>query len=127
MLKPLQHKRVKQGVDNSFSIKVEREEVSTMGIVDLYPIDLTGWKFWMYVHKHTDYCPENEVCKVVGFVPRPEDGVIIFVTCGCKIDVPCGMYWYTIKYESPNGKVYKTQSAKYEIVPSLHDYFSIYK
>ena len=127
MLHPLHHKKVKKGQTDFYSIKVDREFVSPMGVVDLEPVDLTGWKFWMYVHKHVEYCCQNEVCKVVGFVPSPEDGIIYFTTLGCKIDVPPGMYWYSIKYESPNGKTFMTKSAKYEIVESFNDYFSIYK
>ena len=49
------------------------------------------------------------------------------MTGGCKIDIPAGMYWYSVKYETPNGKTYWTRSAKYEIVESLNEYFSIYK
>ena len=127
MIKPLQHRKVKKGADDNFSIKLDREYVSSMGVIDLEPVDLTDWKFWMYIHKHVEYCPENEICKVVGYVPDAENGIVFFLTGGCKIDVPAGMYWYSVKYETPNGKTYWTHSAKYEIVESLNEYFSIYK
>lgn len=127
MLRPLHHKKVKKGVTDSFSIKLDKEHVSPMGIVDLEPIDITGWKFWMYVHRHTDYCCQNEMFKVVGYVPNPESGVVYFTTMGCKVDIPVGMYFYSIKYETPNGKTHITRSAKYEVVESFNDYFSIYK
>ena len=127
MIKPLQHRKVKKGTDDNFSIKLDREFVSPMGVIDLEAVDLTDWKFWMYIHKHVEYCPGSEICKVVGYVPQPENGIVFFLTGGCKIDVPPGMYWYSVKYETPNGKTYRTQSAKYEIVESLNDYFSIYK
>lgn len=127
MIKPLQHRKVKKGADDNFSIKLDREYVSSMGVIDLEPVDLTDWKFWMYIHKYVEYCPENEICKVVGYVPDAENGIVFFLTGGCKIDVPAGMYWYSVKYETPNGKTYWTRSAKYEIVESLNEYFSIYK
>ena len=126
-MKPLQHRKVKKGEDNSFSIKFDKEFVSPMGIVDLVPIDLTDWKFKMYVHKHVEYCKEGEIFKTVGYIPNPENGIVFFLTCGCKVDITPGMYWYSVEYETPNGKKYMTQSAKYEVVRSLNDYFSIYK
>lgn len=126
-MKPLQHRRVKKGTDDKYSIRIDKEYVSNMGIVDIIPIDLTDWKFRMYVHEHVEYCPQNEIFKTVGYVPNPETGVVYFLTCGCKVDIPPGTYWYTIEYESPNGKVQRTESAKYEVVVSFNDYFSIYK
>ena len=59
MIKPLQHRKVKKGADDNFSIKLDREYVSSMGVIDLEPVDLTDWKFWMYSHKHVEYCPEK--------------------------------------------------------------------
>lgn len=126
-MKPLQHRRVKKAAGDKYFIKLDREYVSPTGIVDIFPTDLTGWKFRMYVHKHVEYCPQNEVFKTVGYVPNPESGIVFFLTCGCKVDIPPGMYWYSIEYETPNGKKHMTKSAKYEVVLSLNDYFSIYK
>ena len=124
---PLKHKRIKQGVENMIHIHLHKEYVSKMGVVTHIPINLDGWKFKMYVHRHVEYCVEQLLFKTVGYVPNPEDGTVYFITTACKNDLDPGMYWYTVEYETPDGKVHKTHSAKYEIVKSFNPYFSIYK
>lgn len=126
-MKPLEHRRVKKAVEDKFSMKIDTERVSKLGIVTINPVDLTGWKFRMFVHKHVEYCPEQTLFKTVGYVPDPENGIVFFLTAACKTDLDPGMYWYCVEYETPNGKMYRTESAKYEIVKSFNDYFSIYK
>lgn len=126
-MKPIKHRRVKKAEPDEFSIKLDEEYVSKIGIVDTVPIDLTGWKFRMLVHKHVEYCAENEIFRTVGYVPNPETGMVFFMTLPCKTDIKPGVYWYSIEYENPNGKKYRTESAKYEVVVSFNDYFSIYK
>lgn len=126
-MKPLQHRRVKKATDDRFSITMDREYVSRMGIVDIEPVDLTGWVFKMHVHKHVEYCEEQEIFKTVGYIPNPESGTVFFLTCACKVDIDPGMYWYSVEYTTPNGKTYMSESAKYEVVLSFNDYFSIYK
>lgn len=126
-MRPLEHRRVKKAENDSYSFKIDVETVSKLGIVTCTPVDLTDWKFRMYVHKHVEYCPEQLVFKTVGYVPDPENGIIFFLTPACKTDIKPGMYWYSIEYETQNGKKYRTESAKYEVVLSLNPYFSIYK
>ena len=105
-MRPLEHRRVKKAENDSYSFKIDVETISKLGIVTRTPVDLTDWKFRMYVHKHVEYCPEQLVFKTVGYAPNPENGIVFFLTPACKTDIKPGMYWYTVEYETPNGKKY---------------------
>ena len=126
-MRPLEHRRVKKAENDSYSFKIDVETISKLGIVTRTPVDLTDWNSRMYVHKHVEYCPDQLVFKTVGYAPNPENGIVFFLTPACKTDIKPGTYWYTVEYETPNGKKYRTESAKYEVVLSLNPYFSIYK
>lgn len=120
------HRKVQSGRTDTFTITMEKDYESPIGIVEPIPIDLTGWTFTLFLHRNVEYRIEDLIYRAEGVISNPSRGKVSFTIPAEITDRKPNTYWYTIQYTKPSGKTYQPSSSKYVIVKSLSDYFDIY-
>lgn len=123
----LENRKIKKGSGDLIVLNLDDEYVLESGIIEREPIDITDWRFTVHVHRNVEYSSHSKLFSVKGVINNGANGMVYFEIPDEYTDVAPRTYWYTLQYIKPNGKVYRTLSAKYIIAESLNDYFSIYK
>ena len=122
----LNHRKVKRGYSDKFSLTFDREHVTKSGLVMREPMDITDWSFELYFHKGVEMTCDGVLFGLKGDVLDGTTGKVYFEISGERTDRAPGTYWYTLQIKKPNGKITRSESAKFIIVESLNPYFSIY-
>lgn len=117
---------IKRGAGDRFRYKFEFKHISAMNLVHRHPINIQGWEFTLFVHEKPVYRPEQCLFSLKGTVLDENNGNVIFEVPKCLTDVEPGTYWYSIYFKKPTGHDGWLDGAKYEIVETLNEYFSIY-
>ena len=126
-MKSLLPRKVLKGNGDKFSVSFDNEEITMGGLVFSEPVDISGWKFRLYVHKHVDFSCDDVLFSVEGDVPEGEAGIVYFIVPDEYTDLPPKTYWYSVGITKPYGEETVTLSSKYIIARSLNNYFSIYE
>lgn len=122
----LNHRIVKQGYSDKFSLKFGKEVVSACGLIFREPIDITGWNFELFFHKNVEMSCKDILFGLKGDVLDGKTGKVYFKIPDHETRMKPGTYWYTLQITKPNKTVTRSESAKFIIVESLNPYFSIY-
>lgn len=123
----LTNRKIQQGRGDMIVFNLDKETILPSGIIEREPIDLSKWRFSLKVHKGVEYRDCDQLFSIKGQMTSGTNGMVYFEVPDELTDIKPATYWYTVQYIKPNGKVYRTQSAKYIITESLNDYFSIYR
>lgn len=122
----LVNRKILKGRGDLFSIRHDIEKRSMMGIIQRTPIDVSNCTFTMYVHRHVEYECKDLLFSVEGIVANGEAGLVYFHVPAEETDIQPATYWYTVEMTKPNGKVVRTEAAKYIIANSMNPYYNIY-
>ena len=125
-MKLLNHRRVKQGYSDKFSLTFDKETVSKSGLIFREPMDITGWYFELFFHKNVEMHCEDILFGLKGDVLDGKTGKVYFKIPDTRTNMKPGTYWYTLQIKKPNNSVTRSESAKFIIAESLNPYFSIY-
>lgn len=122
----LNHRVVKQGYSDKFSLKFDKESISESGLVFREPMDITGWSFELFFHKNVEMHCKDMLFGLKGDVLDGKTGKVYFKIPDHETSRQPGTYWYTLQITKPNNIVTRSESAKFIIAESLNPYFSIY-
>lgn len=122
----LNHRKVKQGYSDKFSLTFDKETISESGLIFREPMDITGWYFELFFHKNVELHCENILFGLKGDVLDGKSGKVYFRIPEHETRRAPGVYWYTLQITKPNKSVTRSESAKFIIAESLNSYFSIY-
>lgn len=125
-MKLLNHRKVKQGYSDKFSLTFDKETITEGGLIFREPMDITNWNFELFFHKGVEMRCENVLFGLKGDVLDGKTGKVYFKISDTKTNMKPGTYWYTLQITKPNKTVTRSESAKFIIVESLNPYFSIY-
>lgn len=123
---PLANRKVHVGYEDKFCLTFDKE-VSRSGYIFREPMNITDWTFELFFHRGVEMNCQNTIFGVKGDVLDGLSGKVFFIIPAHETCRKPGTYWYTLQITRPNGKITRTESAKYVIAESLNPYYSIYK